>query len=52
MHTLEQNSQNNPVVTWGLITLAIVFVLALLQSCQGLFSLSFDNKLIIKNEVP
>ena len=52
MHTLEQNSQNNPVVTWGLITLAIVFVLALLQSCQGLFSLSFDNNLIIKNEVP
>ena len=52
MHTLEKNSQNNPVVTWGLITLAIVFVLALLQSCQGLFSLSFDNKLIIKNEVP
>ena len=52
MHSLEQNSQNNPVVTWGLIILAIVFVLALLQSCQGLFSLSFDNKLIIKNEVP
>ena len=52
MHTLGKNSQNNPVVTWGLITLAIVFVLALLQSCQGLFSLSFDNNLIIKNEVP
>ena len=29
-----------------------MFVLALLQSCQGLFSLSFDNNLIIKNEVP
>lgn len=52
IHTLKKTSQNNPVVTWGLITLAIVFVLALLQSCQGLFSLSFDNNLIIKNEVP
>ena len=52
MHTLEEKSQNNPVVKWGLITLAIVFTLALLQSCQGLFSLSFDNNLIIKNQVP
>ena len=26
MHTLEQNSQNNPVVKWGLITLAIVAI--------------------------
>lgn len=52
MQTLEEKSQNNPVVKWGLITLAIVFTLALLQSCQGLFSLSFDNNLIIKNQVP
>jgi len=52
MHALEEKSQNNPVVKWGLITLAIVFTLALLQSCQGLFSLSFDNNLIIKNQVP
>ena len=52
MHTLDEKSQNNPVVKWGLITLAIVFTLALLQSCQGLFSLSFDNNLIIKNQVP
>lgn len=52
MHTLEEKSQNNPIIKWGLITLTVVFVLALLQSCQGLFSLSFDNNLIIKNQVP
>lgn len=52
MHTLGKNSRNNPIVTWGLIMLAIVFVLALLQSCQGLFSLSFNNNWIVKNEVP
>ena len=52
IHRLEKNSKNNPIVTWGLIILAIVFVLALLKSCQGLFSLYFNNNLIIKNEVP
>ncbi len=51
MHILEQ-PQNNSVVTFrGLITLAIVFVLALLQSLWT-FLLSFDNNLMIKKRSP